>query len=254
MSLLLLKLVSIVLILISDAAGAFIPRSMSVKPRGRDLLQLGTAFAAGVILGVGIIHLIGDGIENITDAIGDHEYPFSLLFTGIGILIVVLLGKVLVRGKSEEDSSDDAHPYLIMIVLGVHSIIAGIALGLEPTVSASLLLLFAIIAHRIFAAFALGISFVEASFERAKYNKLVTLYVLFVPIGVFLGISLSGLLTSNGVILAEGIVDAIAAGTFIYVGLLGMVVSVFSDAKNIWGKFFLLCLGFALMAVIAIWL
>ena len=155
-------------ILIFGFGGGFIPRLLAASKRGETLLTLGGGFAGGVFLGAGTIHLLGDSHAFFAEANGGAEYPYFLLVGGIGFLLILLLEKVLVRAE-ETDAATGSHPFVLLVVLSLHSFIAGTALGLESELTAALILLVAILAHKSFAAFALGSSFQEAGLPTRRY-------------------------------------------------------------------------------------
>jgi zinc transporter 1/2/3 len=53
--------------------------------------------------------------------------------------------------------------------------------------------------------------------------------------------------------LFEGIFDAIAAGTFLYVAVFEILADEFKDAQQVTWKSIAMSAGIALMAVVAIW-
>ena len=53
--------------------------------------------------------------------------------------------------------------------------------------------------------------------------------------------------------MVQGVFDAVAAGTFLYVAVLGIIEREFTQPKDRWLKFILLAFGLGIMAVLAIW-
>ena len=159
MGILPLKLVGIGLIFCAGLAGGLACRYVSASRRSARLLAVGSAFTGGIFLGAGLIHLLGDSQEMFSRALPDSEYPIALLVVGVGFLLVLLIEKVALAGKEASDliGTQQLYPWLLLVVLSVHSVIAGISLGLEQTLAASVVLFLAIIAHKGAAAFALGI-------------------------------------------------------------------------------------------------
>src|SRR5215203_3591366 len=90
----LLKVLSAFAIFATAMASGFLPLKLGTSDNGRRLLILGSAFAGGVFLGAGLIHMIGDSQEKFSELGSDDEYPLALLLAGIGLLMVLLIEKV----------------------------------------------------------------------------------------------------------------------------------------------------------------
>lgn len=246
------KLLMAAVLFIFGFAGGTIPRMLATSKRGETLLTLGGGFAGGVFLGAGTIHLLGDSHEFFAQATGGAEYPYFLLVGGVGFLLILFLEKVLVS-REETEAASGSHPFVLLIVLSLHSFIAGTALGLETETAAAIILLVAILAHKSFAAFALGSSFQEHGLARRRYFALLSIFAIMTPLGVMLGAGLSSVLQSQTALEFEAIFDGLAGGTFIYVASMDVIGHTFDDARLKRAKFAAIALGFALMALLAIW-
>lgn len=214
---------------------------------GSVRLSLGNAFAAGVFLGAGLLHMLPDSNDLLSQTYPHTDYPFAALLAGaaaIGVLLTDQIGKAI--GKS-----DGSRSLILFIVLSIHSLIAGTSLGLEGGVLASLTIFFAIIAHKGAAGFALGTALSGDDATRAR--RTIVLFSITTPIGVGLGTLLSVMLQGRDAMLAEGLFDGLAAGTFLYIALVDIVGDAFGARQYSVPKFILLGAGFALMAAIAIW-
>ena len=80
------------------------------------------------------------------------------------------------------------------MVLSIHSVIAGIALGIESELAASLLVMIAILSHKGSAAFALMVSVQSAGADRARLKRVLAIFVVMTPLGIMLGTLASGFL------------------------------------------------------------
>lgn len=221
------------------------------------MLSLGNAAAAGVFLGAGLIHLLGDAVERWGGVLG-IDYPIAYLVAGIGFLAVLALEKVALSGKeaagvADAARGDEASPYLLAVVLSIHSIIAGISLGVEGAGAASSALLFAILAHKGSAAFALGNSLAGAGVLSSKAIKIVTIFAFSTPLGILLGAGLDHILESRAEHVFEAVFDSLAAGTFIYVCTMDVLAETFEEEGSRSLKVILATAGFGLMAVVALW-
>lgn len=252
MDLLTAKMLMAVAIFTFGMTGGLLPRVLRRTKHGDAWLTLGSGFAGGVFLGAGLIHLLGDSHEFFAEVSGGDEYPYFLMVGGFGFLLILLLEKVLARSE-ETDAAEGQHPFILLIVLSLHSFIAGTALGLEGNLLAAIILLVAIVAHKSFAAFALGISFVASGMARRRHLALLAMFSVMTPLGLFLGTGLRDALASDAALELEAIFDGLAAGTFLYVASMDVIGRTFDDHTMRWAKFTSIAGGFAFMAVLAIW-
>jgi zinc transporter 1/2/3 len=248
----LLKVLSAVAIFLVAVGSGFLPLRLGTTRRGQRLLTLGSAFAAGVFLGAGLIHLLGDGQENFAALDVGADYPLALALCGIGLLFVLLIEKVAAAAE-EADAAKGRQPYLLLAVLSVHSLIAGASLGLEGAAGAYVVILVAILAHKGFAAFALGVSFVEADLPVPNYRRLLLFFACTTPFGVILGTLAASALEGRTAVWFEAVFDGLAAGTFLYVATLDLMSETFAERTARWGKFVSVATGFVLMALLAVW-
>jgi zinc transporter 1/2/3 len=144
-------------------------------------------------------------------------------------------------------------PYVLALVLSVHSIIAGIALGAESSAITSAALFIAIMAHKGVAGFALGVSLRRAHIKRPRAVGLIAFFATMTPLGIAVGAVLGALLSGRGAEWFEGIFDALAAGTFLYIAVIDIVESEFAKQGDAGAKFAMVLLGIAVMALIAVW-
>ena len=255
MNLLYFKISAIILIILAGILGGLFPLHSALSNRGHQRISIGNAFAGGIFLGAGLLHMLPDSIDNFAKLNLSIDYPFAALIAGFGFLFVLFLEKVLVREKAINalSSQESVYPTVLFIVLAIHSIIAGLSLGLETGLASGFVIFIAIIAHKGSASFALGVSLVEAKISKSKITKTIIFFTLMTPLGILIGSIFSSIESSNTNIYFEAIFDALATGTFIYIAVLDIINEVFKKAENRWIKFSILIIGFLLMATIAIW-
>ncbi len=255
MEIFIFKAAAVFLIIFGGLAGGLAPLKIGITPRGRRLLSLGNSFAGGVFLGAGLIHMLPDSIEKFDSLAGGSGYPFAALLCGGGFLLVLFLEKTLVGEKALRLISEGraVYPYILFLVLSVHSIIAGVSLGLEKTLISSSVIFIAIIAHKSSAAFALGVSLRNESFSSRRLAWTVAFFSCMTPLGVILGAAFSNSASNAASVRAEAVFDALAAGTFLYVPAIDIIDEVFETEDDRVKKFLLISAAFGLMCSIAVW-
>ena len=216
---------------------------------GGTLAARGEAVAAGVFLGAGLIHMLGDAAGDFASAGVDYPWPF--LLCGAMVLVLLLIEHVGQAARGEEDRSATL-ALLATVMLSIHSFLAGAALGTSGTGAVAVVIFLAIIAHKWAASFALAVSLLRSPLGGSARLLAFVLFVLFLPLGVA-----SGALAAEwdaAYPLVAPTLKALAAGTFLYLGTLhglanGTLVARCCDLR----EFSAVVFGFALMAVVAIW-
>lgn len=159
-----------------------------------------------------------------------------------------------VAEEEEETSNGEYYTvYLLVLVLGVHSFISGLALGSED-LDGALLILITILAHKWAAAFSLGVSLIKSGVKWSLSWKLCCLFSSTTPLGIAIGIALENVIDGDTQDVVTGILIALSGGTFLYISIVGNMVEEFSGAEtpDKWKKFFAMIFGLLVMASIAI--
>jgi len=220
-------------------------------------LPLATAFAQGVFLGAGLIHLLADS-SNQFEQLG-VQYPWAFLLAGLTFLLL----------KSFESFTLNLHPGKLLALLGtlmlsIHSLLEGAALGLSNNLLMLGIIFIAITAHKWAAGFALSMQINQSAYFLKSRLILFLIFSLMTPLGIFLGVFINSEISHylNFNLLLEPIFNALAAGTFIYLGtshgVHGELENLNQNLKNSAKKISLAYLlflfsGFALMGLIALW-
>mmetsp|Transcript_1792 Transcript_1792/g.6703 ORF Transcript_1792/g.6703 Transcript_1792/m.6703 type:complete len:333 (-) Transcript_1792:131-1129(-) len=97
--------------------------------------------------------------------------------------------------------------------LSVHSVLAGLTLGLGDWETA-LSMFVAIISHKIFAAFAVASNLLKAKPAWWIYFTVITCFALTTPVSIGIGMGIAGIVGD----IAKGTLLALAAGMLLYVG------------------------------------
>jgi zinc transporter 1/2/3 len=259
------------------------------------VLGIGSAFGGGVFVAAGAIHLLPD----TSGELDTGGYPVSCLIVSSTIVMIMVFEALAAhytkaaRARSESrhegaqrESWLDAGPLVplgheepfvhvsggratrmwtagaMFVGLSFHSLMAGLSLGVLVDGSKILSAFAAIIAHKTIAAFALGAAFVRSrdGHGRALTRQQVLLWVfvfsLVTPLGVLIGAAAGSVADTK----TAAALTAVAAGTFLYVGLLEIASKELQCCEHeaggggaVLGKAVALAVGFAAMAVLALW-
>jgi len=253
LSLLTIKSLSALAIIAVGLFGGMIPIVASRFENSRRFFSLGNAFAGGIFLGAGLLHLLPDGAEKLRAV---STYPLAGLLATVGLALLLLIDRVIFSHHDLEEGAAQgsaSFPYVLTIILSVHSIIAGISLGLETHVSTTIVILLAILFHKGSASFALVVSLYSSGVSAPRQKRILGLFVLMTPLGLLIGTAASAALSGNLATLIEGSFDALAAGTFLYVAVLDIIDEELAKDEDKLLKFALIVFGIAFMALLAVW-
>ena len=142
-------------------------------------------------------------------------------------------------------------PFLLAALFSVHSLIAGLALGVHTELDQSAIATsIAIISHKFVEAIAVGANFIKENVQTKKAVAVILLYSCMTPIGILLGMAVTEALQGPQVILSESIASSLGAGSFIYLAFHEM--SEFHSSPIT--KIGLFLLGFFSMALLAFYI
>ncbi len=247
-------LVAIFLIAI---VGGAIPLLVRWSDRG---LHVALALSTGLFLGAVFLHLLPAlsatvegqaAAEALAHGHGPddhhghaHGQILPWLFVLLGALGVYLFEALFLRTHDHDDHHrHHAVSVAAMVGLSVHALTAGVSYGLARQVDAGHSLLVAVLAHKGFETFSLANVFQLAGLKRRAIALWVLVFALVTPLG-----------TGLGYLLAEGsgdqtfaLLQAVAAGTFLYVCMGELLPEVFHHREDKTLKLTLLALGVGLM-------
>lgn len=247
--LLFIKIISIVLIFITAVAAGIYPFFKKWRSGVSDF-PMGQALASGVFLGAGLIHMLGDSSANF--AALHTDYPFAFLIAGVTFLVFLALEHIGREFYEHKGANANSFAVIAFVMLSIHSLFAGAALGLSDNLAVVLVLLLAILAHKWAASFALATQIAKSHLGKKAGLIMFTIFSVMTPLGIYMGDLVSTTLSNHAFI--EPIFNAIAAGTFLYLGTLhGLARSFMIDKCCNLKNFMYVIVGFALMAVVAIW-
>lgn len=141
--------------------------------------------------------------------------------------------------------------FILMIALGIHASFEGVALGLQDEVGKLVNLFIGVLVHECLVSFAMGISLAKQNLKVGTIIKVSLLLCSMIPVGNVVGIAIGVVHTFAGS-LTSAILQAIAAGTFLYVIFLEILPAEINDPHDRLLKVFFLFFGFGLVACLQV--
>jgi zinc transporter ZupT len=163
----------ILLILFGTLIGGLLPLAVI---ESRRYLSLAVSFAAGVLIGTALFHLLPESIELIGKSTG-----LSIL---TGFAVFYLPQKFMLTHPCEEGDCDFHKLGLLAFIgIGFHAIIDGLAVGAAHDLPNINVIAGAVMAHKIPAALALALLLMAAEFDKRRIAVFVLLFSLATPAG-----------------------------------------------------------------------
>lgn len=264
-------------ILGSALVGGYLPLLLRGRTQAVVWFSFGNAFAGGVFLGAGLLHMLPHAAETFShlahEAAGSHvhAFPWAFAFATFGMLLILLAEKVIparrdfdeprMVGRALADArpghaahghaavGNSAHPIVLLLALSIHAYFAGLAFGSEASGAAAMAILVAILGHKLAESFALGITLAGSSYSASTIRKLILIFACVTPFGVLCGVMLNSTGGSH-VVMMGAILNSIAAGTFIYIATMDIINEEFTYPEHRWTKFGCLLAGLFLMVLL----
>lgn len=245
-----LKIISAILILLVTISASWLPLRHRLKSSKADYFPAAEALASGVFLGASLLHMLPNA-DNRFEALHLH-YPIAFLFAAVVFMFLLWLEHLGSEAVHYQNISKHTLTLLSVMMLSVHSLLAGVALGTSLTAQAAGILLLAILAHKWAASFALAVQAANALYSTRTTFGLFAVFTTMCPMGILLGEYFTHLPSAP---LISAIASSLAAGTFLYIGTLhGLDRAVMIHRCCNLREFSLMVLGFGLMAVLAFWI
>jgi zinc transporter 1/2/3 len=253
------------LLAIALACGALpLRRRANADATESRLLEWGNAFAAGVFLGAGFVHMLPDA--NATWAQLGWSYPIGPLLAATAIVSMLLFEHVLPPEAAHHAMhAPSAHRfgrhdaqvappavYAIVTALSIHSLLEGLALGAQRELGGALVIFAAILAHKSMEGFALGVSLARGAVPASKATSLLALFAAATPFGIVAGATVGAFSGPTG-LACEAAFLSLAAGTFAYVATLDILREEFHEPGGRFAKWLWVVAGAGVMALLAVW-
>lgn len=251
MSLIAFKIIAAVFIFIIAILAGLL--SSQIHHFHKDARHYTDAITNGIFLGAAVFHMLPDAQHDFA-ALGLNHYPYALVLCIAGFILLQFI-KFLTLYIHKQAHNLKIDGAMILIVLSLHSIIEGAALGINTIITNAFVIFIAIVAHKSCDSFALASTLRRYHIFPNHTVLAIVLFALTTPIGIGIASLTMGLLSSRTGVAVEASLNAIAAGTFIYIGAADVLKEQFRALKlsHKVNEFLLLLLGMSIMGLIAIW-
>jgi zinc transporter 1/2/3 len=126
------------------------------------------------------------------------------------------------EAQSCEDLRASKRPYILLAAISVHSVLAGLTLGVQKSRQNILTIFTAIAAHKAPAALSIGSSFVNGKASKMVNTTSMIIFSLTTTCGIFIGMGVGSVSIETVFVL-----EALASGTFLYGGTSEIVADEF---------------------------
>ena len=166
---------------------------------------------------------------------------------------------VLNKAPSDDfvhEHSEEAHGHdhsgirslMLVFSLSMHSLLEGIAIGLQETAGSVVAIFAAVLVHKSLIAFSMGTNLVHSSQTKAKIIAAACIFAFMSPVGILIGLLLERTGTENdSITLVNAILQGLATGTFVYIAFFEVLVKEFDEHRNRLTKLFSLLAGFMII-------
>eukprot|EP00762_Andalucia_godoyi_P000008 ANDGO_02236.mRNA.1 Protein zntC len=146
--------------------------------------------------------------------------------------------------------------WIMFVVLSMHAFLEGLALGAAANESTITAVFIAIASHKVFEGFALGVrlhAVIALSRELVVLSwALAVMFSVVSPLGIGIGIVISDSLAGAAAEIASGVLLSLAAGSFLYVGLVEIIPSAIPRGSVLLNCTSLIA-GYGAMSALALW-
>lgn len=142
-------------------------------------------------------------------------------------------------------------PVIMILVLSIHSILEGLSLGAVTSEASTTSTFIAIVVHKGFAGYAMGAVCRKSTMTALSVLPGFLTFSLMSPIGAIIGALVSNAMNGTAQIWFACIFKGIAAGTFLYVGLIEVIIhELHEENENNLMKLIFILIGTAAMSAL----
>lgn len=205
----------------------------------------GEAFTSGIFLGAALFHMLPESHHAFHTVLGTLHYAYGNILCAASFILLLVMDLLLQQRKQQNYSFI---PLLLLSILSLHAFTEGAAFGISEEWQNIIVILFAIIAHKGSASFALVKQLLRYK-EKNTTHFYLLFFALMTPLGIVLGEQLLQFTSNQVTTLITAILYAIAAGSFLYVGTLhGSLPYIMRHYSISLKTLAMLCIGLGVMA------
>jgi len=251
MYLILLKTIAATSIFLLTLIAGLLP--LKIAKDKVQFLYLGDAFASGVFISAALLHLLPEADNGFRHILSNGCYPFAqLICIATFVLLLIMERSVTTYSKLHFSGSKITAPFLLVMLLSIHSLVEGAAIGTSINLAETSMIFFAVIAHKASESFALAVNLHHYDLSTKNIQLIMAIFSFITPLGIFIASLITYTLQTGSGNTLGTIFTAITAGTFLYLG----AKHVIEDTKSFENPagILALILGITLMATVAIWI
>jgi zinc transporter ZupT len=245
------KAFAAVLIFLTAIAIAYLLKKKSGL-KAAESIEWGDALASGIFLGAAFFHMLPDATQTFRHVYPNQTFPLSEAICVAGFLLLLMLERLSLIYSSIP--SKNTVPIILGLILIIHAVTEGVALGIGSTFPETLMLFIAILAHKGSESFAFCITLLKQQIPFRKIFFIIVFFALMTPLGIGIGAMVNEFsFARHGEIMAATF-NAFAAGTFLYISTLHHI-HFHQHTHDTQGllEFISLVFGATIMGVIALW-
>ncbi|KAL2895784.1 Zinc transporter 7 [Bienertia sinuspersici] len=259
-----LNFIAIATILVTSMVGVSLPlfsKAVSGLRPDKDLFVVVRAFASGVIVATGFMHVMPDSWDDLTSPCLPNNpwkvFPFTPFITMISAYATMMMdsfsiayyekkikskqqnenGGQILQVITDYDSTRLLKDRVIAQVLEtgivVHSVVIGLSMGSSDNPCTIKPLIAAICCHQLFEGIGLGGCILQAEYGLKIKAGMVFFFSITTPLGIVLGILLQNVYKENSptALIVVGVLNAVSAGLLIYMAMVNLLSSDFKGPK-----------------------
>jgi zinc transporter ZupT len=212
------KLIAALLIFLTTLLTVIYPLKRKSVLKHPESVELGEALASGIFLGAAFFHMLPDAINAFSHLYGRLSYPIPEMICVGGFLLLLFLERL--SRISTIARSGHSIAYILALILIIHAVTEGAALGIGIHFTETIMLFIAILAHKGSESFALCVTMLREELPLRQIVLIIFFFSLMTPLGIALGATINSFSLAGKGELIAAIFNAFAAGTFLYISTL----------------------------------
>uniref|UniRef100_A0A8C6QIA1 Zinc transporter ZIP1 n=1 Tax=Nannospalax galili TaxID=1026970 RepID=A0A8C6QIA1_NANGA len=225
----------------------------------QEVLSLISCFAGGAFLAAYLLDLLTDYLATIDEALAalhlTLQFPLPEFILAFGFFLVLVMEQITLQwhdGPGVPQASGTLaapsalHACVLVFSLALHSVFEGLAVGSQGDQVWAMALCLALLLCRGILAVSLSLWLLQSHLQVQMVAACGILFSCMTPLGIRLGAALA---ESAGPLhqLAQSVLEGMAAGTFLYITFLEILLQELVTSEQRIIKVILLLAGFALL-------